>query len=73
MKIGDLVIIKWDWDGYKVDSNGGKPFMGVIQEFLEGRELDDDLQYKWRLRIALTDGRPCWAYEDQVEVINENR
>ena len=69
MKIGNLVLIRWEWDGYKVDSNGGKPFMGIIESFLEGKELDNDPQYKWRVRIALTDGRPCWAYEDEVEVI----
>ena len=72
MKVGDLVLIRWEWDGYKVDTNNGKPFIGIIEAFLQdGRWGAAD--YKWRLRIALTDGRPCWAFEDEVEVINEDR
>ena len=71
MKIGDLVKINNTWIGYRyVDE---EVVLGVIRYFEQDRELDENLEYKWKAHLTMTSGIECWVFVDHLEVISENR
>lgn len=77
MRVGDLVRIMRTWYGYRVCFDMDEyvtegNLVGIIKNFDQDLEVDENLDYKWFVNIVLPDGTIVKVHQEHVEVISES-